>query len=86
MTSILNTFTAKQIERARWVQLAPTTKALQAQQRDGGKVLAVVQNVAFMRSQCPWRTVNGATGIGYLPVNAMVAARKALLEAVQVAK
>ena len=66
------------VRRARWGWLSPTSKALYARSCDGGHILAVVQNVAFMQTQCPWRTVNGRAGVGYVPINAMQAARKAL--------
>ena len=82
MHTSLQNLTAEQLKRAKWVRIASTTRALKTQQRDGSKVLAVVQNVAFMRSQCPWRTVDGRTGLGYLPENAYAMARAALLEAI----
>ncbi len=71
--------TQEQIKRAKWVWLSRTTKALQASKRDGGKVLAIVKNVGFMRSGCEWQTVDGTKGCDYLPTTAMKAARAALL-------
>lgn len=46
---------AETLKRARWVYNSPTTKILKCAAKDGGAVLATVDNAVFMGVGSTWR-------------------------------
>lgn len=65
------------LKRARWYPNGPTTRVLKLALKDGGDVLATVENVGFMRTRCPWKAA-GLSGVGWTAREAMACARAAL--------